>query len=163
MLEGDPAFPASVQAQPAERFPGDKDMPSRTSNWIIALGGTVAFLGLCCLAASVGDRTESNLLGLGATFFGMGALIWSSGIYLKARILQNQATGQSKETSARRPLHGGCDLCKVEVPVILCRVHQFHLCAHCMAEHYDFRSCVYVPSVRRAMSRSAKSAAAHGA
>jgi hypothetical protein len=145
-------------------FPQEiNDMPSRTSNWIIALGAIVGFAGVCCLAAAVGDHSDSNLLGPGATFFGMGSLILASGIYLKASALQGQGTGRAaKEGSARRPAHGSCDLCKAEDAVILCRVHQFHLCSHCLSEHYDFRSCVYVPSVRRMTSRSAKAMAAHG-
>jgi hypothetical protein len=135
-------------------------MPSRTSNLIIALGAVLALLGLCGLAAGLGDNTNGNLLGLGATFLGMGSLIAASGIYLKARLVQSEASGQKAQ--AKVPLRGGCDLCKVEIPVIHCKVHQFHLCPHCMGEHYDFRACVYVPSTRRLTTKAAKSLAAHG-
>jgi hypothetical protein len=144
------------------RFPpGDKSMPSRTGNWIIALGGVAAIFGLCCLAAALGDNTGGNLVGLGSTFFGMGSLVAASGVYLKARGLQGPAGQTAKESHSTRPSRGGCELCKVEPPVIHCKVHQFHLCAQCLSEHYDFRSCVYVPSTRRVAGKPAKSLAAH--
>jgi hypothetical protein len=28
-------------------------------------------------------------------------------------------------------------------------VHEIHLCGNCLGDHYDFRSCAYVPSTRR--------------
>ncbi|HEY7617101.1 MAG TPA: hypothetical protein VH744_09880, partial [Terriglobales bacterium] len=60
---------------------------------------------------------------------------------------------------SQRP-RGACDLCKVEMPVVHCKVHQVHLCGHCLGEHYNFRSCVYVPSTRKTLSKAAKSMAA---
>ncbi|HUK26162.1 MAG TPA: hypothetical protein VLV49_16385 [Terriglobales bacterium] len=160
MLDDAAAFPLAECVTAMSGFPGDNSMQSSTGNWIIGVGAVAACLGLCCLAASLGDNSGSNLLGLGATFFGMGALIAACGVYLNARALRAQG-GQPAAKEPAQKSRGGCDLCKLETPVIHCKVHQFHLCANCSAEHYDFRSCVYVPSTRRMSGKPGKSAAAH--
>jgi len=136
-------------------------MPSRLSNWLIAPGAVAAFVGICFLPAALGEHTDSNLLGLGAAIFGMGALLMAVGYYLKAQGLQSNAgiivpVRSAQEKAAR----GGCELCHKEMPVVLCKVHQLHLCAKCLAQHYDFRACVYVPSTRRVEGKSGKSVAA---
>jgi len=38
-------------------------------------------------------------------------------------------------------------------------VHQVHLCADCLGQHYDLRSCTYVPSSRRLANKAAKNMA----
>jgi hypothetical protein len=134
-------------------------MTSRAGNWMIAVGVVVALVGLCLLPAALGEHAESSLLGLGAAVFSLGALAISAGIYLKAQALRPQAASEKPtqgENANRRP-RGACDLCRQEAPVVHCKVHQFHLCAACLAEHYDFRACVYVPSTRRTESKPSKS------
>ena len=69
--------------------------------------------------------------------------------------MQSDAPAAAKRT--RKP---NCDRCAKDEPVIQCRVHQLHLCGDCLAQHYDFRSCAYVPSTRRATVKSAAAQAA---
>jgi hypothetical protein len=130
---------------------------------MIAAGTVAAFAGVCFLPAALGEHGDSNLLGLGASVFGMGALLIAVGVYLKAQALQPASGGPpaAKENTGleKRP-RGGCDLCRKETPVVHCKVHQFHLCGRCLAEHYDFRACVYVPSTRRAEGKGGKGIAA---
>src|SRR3954452_20422575 len=89
-------------------------MPSRTSNWMLALGAAITLVGLCIMpAALVKDSTDSNLLGLGATLFSMGAIFAALGIYLKARALQNNSKPKPADaTNTARPIRGGCDRCQ---------------------------------------------------
>ena len=137
-------------------------MPSRTGNWLIAVGAITAFAGLCFFPAALGDH-DNSVLGLGAAVFGMGSLMMAAGFYLKAQAAHAgpSAPNFPKESAPdKKGQRGGCDLCHKDNPVIHCKVHQFHLCGRCLAEHYDFRSCVYVPSTRRVDSKSGKSAAA---
>jgi len=135
-------------------------MSSRTGNSIIVFGTAILILGICGLAAAAGDRADTSLLGISASVFALGALTIAGGIYFKARVLQSELAGRpaAAPVSAARS-RGNCDLCRKAMPVIHCKVHQFHLCADCLAEHYDFRSCVYVPSTRRVSGRTL---AAHG-
>jgi hypothetical protein len=63
-----------------------------------------------------------------------------------------QASGPLEPKAQAKRSRGGCDLCGTEAPVVNCRVHQMHLCGECLGQHYDFRSCVYVPSTRRQMA-----------
>lgn len=135
-------------------------MVSGAGNWIIGVGVLGMVIGLCVLPAAAMDRADSNLLSLGATAFSLGALMTSSGMYLKARLLQAGIVA-SPEPAATKKVKNGCDLCRGEAPVIQCRVHQLHLCASCLGEHYDYRSCAYTPSTRRAATKGL--AKAHGA
>jgi hypothetical protein len=134
---------------------------------MIALGAVALFLGILVLPAALGEHPDTSLLALGACGVSLGSMIAASGIYVKARALQPpSAAGASSgepRNSARR-VRGGCDVCHGDLPVIHCKVHQVHLCPDCLARHYDFRSCTYVPSNRRTGSKTAKSIAkAHGA
>ena len=127
---------------------------------MIAVGVLVGLIGLCILPAAFGSGGDRSLLGAAATMFGMGALAAAAGFYLKAQALQSNPAGgpPAKEAkNAGRRLRGACDLCRTEMPVVHCKVHQLHLCGRCLAEHYDFRSCVYVPSTRRTESKVGKS------
>jgi hypothetical protein len=125
---------------------------------MIAVGVVVMFLGLCVLPAAL-QHPEGNLLGLGACVFAMGALIIAGGIYLHARGLQRKngsaPTAEQSPSPARR-VRGGCDLCQAEAAVIQCKVHELHLCGACLARHYDFRSCSYVPTTRKSPSKAGK-------
>jgi hypothetical protein len=138
-------------------------MTSRAGNWIIAAGALAAFCGACTLPAALGEHRDTALLGLGACLLSVGAFLAASGIYWKARALQSQVEagvteGEAKPSSRR--VRGGCELCASETPVIQCRVHQLQLCPTCLAEHYDPRSCAYVPPTRKPASRAGKSMAA---
>lgn len=75
----------------------------------------------------------------------------AGGLYIKARTFQN-SVGAGVTPAQPQTTRGGCDLCGTDTPVIHCRVHQIHICGECVARHYDFRSCVYVPSTRRPAS-----------
>ena len=133
----------------------------KASGWAIFSGCFLMLIGLCLLPAALGAHSDDqSILGAGMCAFAAGALFTASGIYLKARALQaDAATGPAKPQSKR--VRGGCDLCGTDSPVINCRVHQLHLCGNCLGDHYDFRSCVYVPSTRRStpakgLARAAK-------
>lgn len=133
-------------------------MSARAANWLTACGVIVVFIALCLVPAMVRDHNDVSLIGVGASLFSFGTLLMASGIYLKARMLQSIAPAPAPPARRSR---GGCDLCRGEAPIIHCKVHQLHLCPTCMAEHYDFRSCAYVPSTR---TRAGKGAArAHSA
>ncbi len=122
---------------------------------MIAAGAVLLFVGLCTLAAAFGKTADPDQLVAGAGFFSMGALTIAAGIYLKARALQsNPAAATSAKEAPNRRSRGGCELCGTETPVIQCKVHQLHLCGTCLAQHYDFRSCAYVPSTRGASKNS---------
>jgi hypothetical protein len=128
-------------------------MSSRSGSWMVAAGAVLLFVGLCTLAAAFGKTADPDQLVAGAGFFSVGALTVAAGIYLKARALQSDpaSLAAAKETAnSGRRSRGGCELCATEAPVIQCKVHQLHLCGTCLALHYDFRSCAYVPSTRGA-------------
>lgn len=128
---------------------------------MIAAGVLISFLGLCVMPAALSEHSEGNLLGIGACLLAFGFLAIAAGIYVKARMLQaTAAAAPGHDAAATKRNRGNCDLCRQESPVIHCKVHQFHLCANCLAEHYDFRACVYVPSTRRTENKPAKAMAA---
>lgn len=140
-------------------------MSSRTGNWMIALGVVMLFMGLLVLPAALGDHPETSLIALGACGVSLGSITVASGIYLRARALQTPdapgaAAGEPR--SATRRIRGGCDVCHGDLPVIHCKVHQVHLCPDCLTQHYDFRSCTYVPSTRRT-TKTKSAAKARGA
>jgi hypothetical protein len=137
-------------------------MSSRTGNWMIALGVVVLLMGVLVLPAALGEHPDTSLIALGACGVSLGSMIAALGIYVKARALQSpDASGApSGETkSSTRRVRGGCDVCHGDQPVIHCKVHQVHLCADCLAQHYDFRSCTYLPSTRRSSPKTGKSIA----
>jgi hypothetical protein len=132
-------------------------MSSKLGGWLVLLGGVIALVGLIILPAATRNGSDRNLLGVGMSVFAMGALTIAVGVYAKAKDLQESAKpGKAVEVEKK----GGCDRCHAEAPAIQCKVHQQHLCDTCLAAHYDFRSCVYVPSTRRNTIKSAKTMAA---
>ena len=134
-------------------------MQSKTGNLMMALGAIIAVIGLVVIPAGLGgDSADRNLLGVGATIFSLGAFVGAMGLYIKAKALQSNGQKVSEISAGKQPIRGGCDRCQTEMPVIQCKVHQQHLCGTCLAEHYDFRSCVYAPTNRR--GNAAKSMAA---
>jgi len=142
-------------------------MSSKAATWIIAAGAVVMAIGLCFLPAALGERPDTDLLEVGACLFSLGALIIAAGMYTKARMVQMEiASGEPrKEPTSNQRVRGGCDLCGTEAPVVQCKVHQLHLCGSCLAQHYDVRSCAYVPTTRTATNRTGRnlSATARGA
>jgi hypothetical protein len=141
-------------------------MSSHMSNALIAIGALGACIGLIMLPAALGEHPDTSLLILGACGVSLGSLTAASGIFLKARALQSSAgtpgTAAEPKNSARR-LRGGCDICHGDMPVIHCKVHQVHMCAECLGQHYDFRTCSYVPSTRRPTAKARNLAKARGA
>jgi hypothetical protein len=133
-------------------------MGQKVSGGAIVLGSLMMFLGLCFLPAALGSKPEPAILGAGTSLFAMGALLIASGIYLKAQVLR--ASGPVEPKAPAKRSRGGCDLCGTEAPVVNCKVHQMHLCGDCLGQHYDFRSCVYVPSTRRQAALKARAAKA---
>jgi hypothetical protein len=131
-------------------------MTARVGNWMIATGVIIMFVALCCLPAALGEHRDASLLGLSTSIFGMGALFMAGGLYFKAQMLQLQGNPGGAEDAPAPRTRGGCELCGSDVPVIHCRVHQLHLCSTCLAEHFDPRSCSYVPPTRRPAAKSGK-------
>jgi hypothetical protein len=135
-------------------------MSSSVGNWIVVTGSAILFVGICALLPMLGGHADPDQLMAGAGLLSLGALTLSSGIYLKARITSIPTPPGSSEEPAAKRGRGGCELCGSEAPVVQCKIHQLHLCGNCLQDHYDPRSCVYVPSARRTGSRNAKTPAA---
>lgn len=133
-------------------------MGQKLGGFALIAGCFLMLLGLSFIPAGLAQHQDETILGAGLCAFAFGAFAAAAGMYLKTRALQSTAVpGAAAQPKSR----GGCDLCKTEVPVIHCRVHNLHICAECVAKHYDFRSCVYIPSTRR--PASAKPVAARAA
>lgn len=122
-------------------------MGTKLSSSAVILGSCLMLVGLGLIPAAIGQGNDEGLRGAAIVSFAFGSLVCSLGLYLKSRI--SKSTDSSVEKAAAKPARGGCELCGTEAPVILCRVHNLHICGDCVAKHYDFRSCVYVPSTRR--------------
>jgi hypothetical protein len=135
-----------------------KYMSSRTGSWIIALGTLVLFLGLIVLGASLGKSGDPDELPAGAALFSLGSLAIAGGIYLKAKALQQAIASEAPRKASANVgrSRGGCELCGIEVPVVQCKIHRFQLCGTCLSQHYDARSCIYVPSTRGAAGKPSK-------
>ena len=138
-------------------------MSSKAANWIIAAGAVFMAIGLCFLPAALGERPDADLLEVGACLFSLGALLIAAGMYTKARMVQMEiASGEPrKEPTSNQRVRGGCDLCGTEAPVVQCKVHQLHLCGSCLAQHYDVRSCAYVPTTRTATNKTGRNLTAN--
>ena len=139
-------------------------MSSKTATWIIAAGALMMFIGLCFLPGVFGSHPDPDMLEFGACQFSLGALVVAAGIYTKARALQAAiASGEPRKESApaNQRVRGGCDLCGSEAPVVQCKVHQLHLCGTCLAQHYDVRSCAFVPTTRTATNKTGRKLAAN--
>ena len=141
-------------------------MSSKTANWIIAAGTLLMFVGLCFLPSALGANPDADMLEIGACQFSLGALVVATGFYAKARGVQKEIAlvDPRKESGAsNQRVRGGCDLCGTEAPVVQCKVHQLHLCGACLAQHYDVRSCAYVPTTRTTNKHGRTLAKAQGA
>jgi hypothetical protein len=139
-------------------------MSSKTATWIIAAGVLIMFIGLCFLPGALGAHPDADMLEMGACLFSLGAFVVAAGIYAKARVLQLAiASGEPRKqpATANQRVRGGCDLCGSQAPVVQCKVHQLHLCGGCLAQHYDVRSCAYVPTTRTAPNKTGRKLAAN--
>jgi hypothetical protein len=128
---------------------------------MIAAGAVALVMGLLALPAALGEHVDTSLLTLGACGVSLGSMIAAGGVFLRTRAMASPegsvVPGESKQSSRR--VRGGCDLCHGDLPVIHCKVHQVHLCPDCVAKHYDFRSCTYIPSTRGTTPKAAKALA----
>jgi|SRR5215470_2660485 len=119
--------------------------------WLIGIGCLVGLFGLVILPAALKpDNNDKTILNICVLTISMAMMTVSGGLYLKAR---SQAGANPGDSPAKRARKSNCDACGKQEPVIQCRVHQIHLCSDCLAAHYDFRSCAYVPSTRRVPSK----------
>ena len=141
------------------RFEEGLTMGQKLSGFSLLCGSSLMLLGLCLVPAALGENKDEAILGAGICAFAFGALIAAGSLYVKAKVAM--AAGPAGALHAPpKPVRGGCDLCGTDSPVIHCRVHGVHVCGNCLGQHYDFRSCVYVPSTRRPASALAKARAA---
>lgn len=134
-------------------------MATKSSTWMMAVGAFIAFIGLCFLPAAFGPDSDRTMLGAGAVVIATGMLLMAAGFYVKARTLGTVAAPAIPPANAKKNRKSICDRCGQDEPVIQCRVHQLHLCADCLSNHYDFRSCAYVPSTRRGAPAKSNAAA----
>lgn len=135
-------------------------MATKTGTWLIRIGACIAFLGLCGLLAAFEPNRDKTLLGAGMMVLSTGMMLVAGGLYIKARTFRE--TVASNASPGKRGRKANCDRCGKNEPVIQCRVHQVHLCGDCLGNHYDFRSCAYVPSTRRTTAKTLASAHASG-
>ena len=137
-------------------------MQSKTGNWVMALGAVIAVIGLVVIPAGLGQESaDRNLLGVGATIFSIGAFVAAMGLYLKAKAQLSERTESIGNLGGETILSVAvATVARLKYPVIQCKVHQQHLCGVCLAEHYDFRSCVYAPTTRRGAAAKSMSARA---
>lgn len=127
----------------------------KMSTLLMTGGCFIVFAGLCFIPAAFGPDPDRTMLGAGSMIIAMGLVLVAVSIYANARSLDVD-TGSG--STAKRNRKTNCDKCGEDEPVIQCRVHQLHLCGSCLAEHYDFRSCAYVPSTRRGAAKSTAAA-----
>ena len=124
-------------------------MGQKLGSTLLVVGAFLLLLGISFVPAALLQHHDETILGAGICAISFGALSCAAGFYLKARAFESSARPGS---AALHKVRGGCDLCRGEAPVVHCRVHQLHICGTCLATHYDFRSCVYIPSTRRGAS-----------
>ena len=135
-------------------------MSQSAGNWTMGSGGIITFFGLCLLPAALSDAHDASSVALAGSLFSFGALTMAGGFYLKARALGEGSSRSKRENGSQgRKLKGSCESCHADEAAVQCTVHRIHLCANCLSQHYDFRSCAYTPSTRRGAVRAAKSQA----
>jgi hypothetical protein len=137
---------------PGFRLPGKTAMALKIGSWLVGVGCCFAVVGLCFLPAAFGVHPDSSLLVAGGMLFSLGMVVTASGMYVKARHWAELGSAMAaSEKNRGRKL---CESCGKQKAAIQCRVHQLQLCANCLEEHYDFRSCAYSPTVRQANAKS---------
>ena len=133
---------------------------AKTGAWLIGIGCLIGLFGLTILPAALKSGEDKTILSLCVLTISFAMMVTSSGLYMKAR--SHAGSSDSYSASAKRRGKANCDSCGKREPVILCRVHQLHLCSDCLATHYDFRSCAYVPSTRRGSAKASTLSQASG-
>jgi hypothetical protein len=132
---------------------------SQAWKWGIAIGVLIAFFGLLIIPSAFSSRnTDPVPLSAGLAIFAMGLLMMSVSFYVHGRSMGSQIASEPASGGARRKY--SCDVCRKAPAVIQCTMHKMVLCSACLSGHYDSRGCVYVPTVRRASGRTARSAVA---
>lgn len=138
--------------RPGFRLPEKTAMALKIGSWLVGIGCCVVVAGLCFLSAAFGPHPDSSLLSAGAMLFSLGMVLAASGMYVKARHWAELAPAMAGSDIKRgRRL---CELCGKQKAAIQCRVHQLQLCANCLEEHYDFRTCAYTPSARQVNAKT---------
>ncbi len=120
-------------------------MRAHVATWTGAAGAIVSLVGLSFLPAAFGAHGDPAMLGAGSGVVSFGLMLVSCAIYSRARTL---SSGSIPSPSSPAEKLRNCDVCERHAPVIQCRVHLLHLCGECLAAHYDFHTCAYVPSTR---------------
>lgn len=145
----------------SSRFSAEKErsMQSKLANGMIGVGAIGILLGFIIMLSSRGEHPDSTILMMGACALSLGALLTAGGMYLKTKYLQASLPAKVMgKVSARRTR--GCDICHGDAPIIYCRVHQVNMCSDCTGEHFDPRSCNYIPSRTRQVQRPVRGTAA---
>jgi hypothetical protein len=127
---------------------------AKIGTWLIVIGGFVGLLGLTILPSALGSGSDKALLNMAVLTLSFAMMLIAGGLYAKARTMP---VAEVESSASKRGRKASCDACGKSEPVIQCRVHHQHLCADCLMDHYDFRSCAYVPSIRRGKTRQASS------
>lgn len=122
-------------------------MALKISSWMVGVGCCFAMAGLCFLPAAFGLHPDHSLLSAGGMLFSLGMVVAASGMYVKARYWAELAPALAASDSKRG--RKTCDACGKQKAAVQCRVHEVQLCADCLEDHYDFRSCAYAPTVRQ--------------
>ena len=128
-------------------------MSKKISTLITATGSLILLVALCLVPAAVIGRGDFGMRAASAALFSFGCLLVAAGLYIKAQSLTVKPGVAESPSKNRR---GGCEKCQEGNPVIFCKVHNTHLCEKCLANHYDFRSCVYSPSTRHIAAKGTK-------
>lgn len=125
-------------------------MGRKIGSFALISGALLMLVALALVPAALSQRNDQTILGAGICSMAFGAFLAAAGFYVKARSIQAATPAGIAPVQPKQ--RGGCDLCKSEAPAVLCRFHNLHICGDCLSDHYDFRSCVYVPSTRRSAS-----------
>jgi hypothetical protein len=126
-------------------------MSLKIGSLLIVVGCLFAVVGLGFLPASFGPHPDASLQSAGAILFSAGMVLAASGLYVKSRVWAQSVPASAK--SEKKLGRKTCKQCNKQEAVIQCRPHQVPLCTDCLAKHYDFRSCAYIPLERPAASK----------
>ena len=142
----------------------------KVSGLAIVCGCFLMVLGLAFLPAAFGTHPDESILGLGICVFSLGALTVAGGLYMKAHALKSGTIfAAGLDVTDPEPPDPNDPLLKL--PNLIVAPHiasatvgtrgaMAEICANNLGNHYDFRSCAYVPSTRRtAGSKAARFAA----
>jgi len=125
-------------------------MASKIGNWMIGIGCFLAAVGLCFFPAAFSGQRDASILAAGGMIFSTGMVLAAAGFYIKARNWAEAAPSKSNSKGRRKI----CNLCGENESAVECRVHRLNLCPECLGNHYDFKSCAYVPSTRPLITRA---------